>query len=66
MLVTALSQIKGTSSQVGWLTTVPLYTETLLPPPSRFCRKVLQSSMCLPEYTIYIPVHRCDGPTNTF
>lgn len=55
MLVTALSQIKGTSSQVGWLMTVPLYTETLLPPPSRFCgrgQQVTAMHLHKPSYVL--------------
>lgn len=38
MLVTRRSQIKEVSKQVGLLITLPLYTDTLLPPPSRFWR----------------------------
>ena len=37
MLVTVLSQMSDISMQVGLLTTFPLYTDTLLPPPSMFC-----------------------------
>ncbi len=39
MLVTGLSQTTLLSIQVGLSTTVPTYTDVLLPPPSRFCMK---------------------------
>ena len=37
MVETALSHMVGVSVHVGLLMTRPLYTDTLLPPPSRFC-----------------------------
>ena len=44
MLVTGLSQTTLVSIQVGLSTTVPMYTDVLLPPPSRFCMENQEKS----------------------
>jgi hypothetical protein len=44
MLVTGLSQTTLVSIQVGLSTTVPMYTDVLLPPPSRFCMENYEKS----------------------
>ena len=42
ILVTGLSQTKLVSIQVGLSMTLPSLTDTLLPPPSRFCVYMLE------------------------